>query len=550
MTTKVAGAEIRIAGSPLDPTYTARLLEVRVENNLALPDAFLVRLSDPGLESVDQIPFEIGADVEVLFEAPEENRTKKVFVGQIAAVEPEFGQHGVVVAARGYDASHKLHRTAGSETYQNMTYGDIASKVISRAGLKAGTVDSAGGVHEFVQQSGESDWAFLARLAKRLDFELVAEDGEVHFRKPPPGGTPIELKWGGNLVSFKPRVTGVQQLDEVVVRGWNPKQKEPIEVAASPGGLGSKIGIDHGGLTSALGDGAVQLTDRQFSSEGEAQALANGILSRLSNSYVDAEGWCEGNPSLRAGVQVKVAGVGQRFSGVYRLSSVTHVYRGAKGYQTRFRIAGRSSGGIVDLLDTGRHARTWGAQLVVGIVTNNQDPDKLGRVRVKFPALGTDVESWWAPVAAPNAGKDRGLMMVPQIDDEVLIGFEQGDARFPYVLGSFWNGTDTPGDLVATDGSLVVQSDSEIRLKSKGNITVKSEKDLSITTDGKIEQKASADYLVEGKSVSVKGSSSISIEAGADLTIKGASITVQAQGSLSLKASGVVQVSGSQVMLG
>jgi uncharacterized protein involved in type VI secretion and phage assembly len=247
---------------------------------------------------------------------------------------------------------------------------------------------------------------------------------------------------------------------------------------------------------------------------------------------------------------VKVGGVGTRFSGTYTLSSTTHVYSGGTGYRTQFAIAGRSSGTMVDVLDGRRPDRTWGGHLVVGIVTNNNDPDKGGRVRVKFPALGDDVESWWAPVLAPNAGKDRGLLMMPQVDDEVLVGFEQGDVRFPFVLGSLWNGKDTPGPLVATDGSFVLQSDQEMRLKSKGVIKVTGEKDLTITTDGKIEQKASGDYKVDGQSVTVKASSSVSIEAGSDLTIKGSSVTVQAQGSLSLKASGTVQVSGSQIMLG
>jgi phage protein D len=550
MTTKIAGVEIKIGGAALDPTYTASLLEVRVQNNLALPDTFLVRIADPGLAHVDQVPFDVGADVDISFEAADGASMKKVFTGQIAAVEPEFGEHGVVLAARGYDASHKLHRTSSNQTYQNMTYGDIAQKVISRAGLRAGTVDSAGGVQDFVQQSGETDWAFLSRLAKRIDFELVAEDGKVHFRKPVAGAT-VNLDWGQNLVSFRPRVTGVQQLDDVVVRGWDRKAKQAIQASAKNGTLGSTIGIKQSSLTSALGKGSVHITDRQVSTDDEAQALADGILSRLANSYVDGDGWCHGNPSLTAGSKVQIGGVGNRFGGTYTLSSTTHVYGGTTGYRTLFTISGRASGGLVDMLDGGRRRdRTWGAQLVVGIVTNNNDPDKVGRVRVKFPALGDDVESWWAPVIAPNAGKDRGQLMVPQVGDSVLVGFEQGDVRFPYVLGSLWNGTDTPGAVVATDGSYVLQSDKEIRLTSKGVIKVKSEKDMTVETDGKIQQKASGDYTVDGKSVTVKGSSSVSIEASSDLTIKGSSVTVQAQGSLSLKASGTVQVSGSQVMLG
>ena len=76
--------------------------------------------------------------------------------------------------------------------------------------------------------------------------------------------------------------------------------------------------------------------------------------------------------------------------------------------------------------------------LTIGIVTNNKDPDGLGRVRVKFPALSDQEESWWARVVTPGGGSNAGLMFMPQIDDEVLVGFEHGDLRRPFVLGGLW----------------------------------------------------------------------------------------------------------------
>ncbi len=82
------------------------------------------------------------------------------------------------------------------------------------------------------------------------------------------------------------------------------------------------------------------------------------------------------------------------------------------------------------------------AGVVIGVVTNNSDPDGLGRVRVKFPWLSDADESFWARIAAPMAGNDRGVYFLPEIDDEVLVMFERGDVRFPYVIGSLWNGKD------------------------------------------------------------------------------------------------------------
>jgi uncharacterized protein involved in type VI secretion and phage assembly len=82
--------------------------------------------------------------------------------------------------------------------------------------------------------------------------------------------------------------------------------------------------------------------------------------------------------------------------------------------------------------------------VAVGIVTNNQDPDKMGRVRVKFPWLSDDQESWWARIATPMAGGKRGVYFLPEVNDEVLVAFEHGDVRFPCVVGALWNGQDAP----------------------------------------------------------------------------------------------------------
>lgn len=82
--------------------------------------------------------------------------------------------------------------------------------------------------------------------------------------------------------------------------------------------------------------------------------------------------------------------------------------------------------------------------VAIGIVTNNQDPQNLGRVKVKFPWLDEQIESNWIRIAAPMAGKGRGVYFLPEVEDEVLLIFEHGDIRFPYIIGGLWNGQDQP----------------------------------------------------------------------------------------------------------
>ena len=82
--------------------------------------------------------------------------------------------------------------------------------------------------------------------------------------------------------------------------------------------------------------------------------------------------------------------------------------------------------------------------MVVGMVTNNQDPEGLARVRVHLPWLEASEESYWARIVTPMAMTEQGMFFLPEVGDQVLLGFEQGDPTHPYVLGSLWNGKAKP----------------------------------------------------------------------------------------------------------
>jgi uncharacterized protein involved in type VI secretion and phage assembly len=237
-------------------------------------------------------------------------------------------------------------------------------------------------------------------------------------------------------------------------------------------------------------------------------------------------------------VAVQVSGIGNKYSGTYRVAAVSHVLRGGSTYETHFANSAAhtllgSVGG-----NNGASAPSFGAQLVLGIVTNNDDPDGLGRVRVRYPALGDDVEGGWARIASVSAGSARGMMMLPVVGEEVLIGFEHGDTTRPYVLGSLYNGVDVPGDDLTQghDGSLALLSDHKIvatsqedmKLKTAGNLTIDVTSDATLTGNSSISIKADSD-------VSIEGTSSVTIKCGAS--------------QIQISSSGVT-VSGSQISLG
>jgi len=223
---------------------------------------------------------------------------------------------------------------------------------------------------------------------------------------------------------------------------------------------------------------------------------------------------------------------------------------------------------ITDLLDDGQRDRSRLYGVVVGIVTNNQDPDAMGRVKVKLPRISGDDESDWARVLTFMGGKEMGAFFLPEVDDEVLVAFEHGDINLPYVIGSLWNGVDTPPQtnsdgknnirmLKSRSGHVISLSDEDgkekieiidksgknsLTVDTKDNtITIASDKDIVISApNGKVK--------IDATDIEIKTSASAKIEASSDIALKAsASAKIEASSGIDLKASGNMTIKGATV---
>jgi len=192
--------------------------------------------------------------------------------------------------------------------------------------------------------------------------------------------------------------------------------------------------------------------------------------------------------------------------------------------------------------------------LTVGIVTNNQDPDNLGRVKVRFPWLSDTEESHWARVLTPMAGKERGLYFLPEVEDEVLVAFEHGMMEFPYVLGALWNGKDTPPAtnddgknnlrvIKSRSGHVIILDDTEgeenitiadktgknmIVISSKENmISIIADSDITLeSTNGKLKLSGKGIEIKSGAEIKIEASQNMDVKAGPQLNIKGNMVNI------------------------
>jgi uncharacterized protein involved in type VI secretion and phage assembly len=197
-------------------------------------------------------------------------------------------------------------------------------------------------------------------------------------------------------------------------------------------------------------------------------------------------------------------------------------------------------------LEAGGHAKGVG----VAVVRQNKDDSGQGRVKVSYPWHSQPRESYWARVAMPMAGKGRGAYFLPEIDDEVLVAFERGDLRFPYVVGSLWNGVDkSPANNAdGKNDKRMIRTRKGHKLTfddgSKGlvQLELNDGKKLAIDDDGITLDDGHGNRLVIRS-----GGNAVTLEAAGELTLKGTSVKIQASGTIDVKAGGTLGLSGAMV---
>ena len=273
------------------------------------------------------------------------------------------------------------------------------------ADLSLGEMEESGPnpPYRFVQQNNETDWEFLWRLARLHDFEVLVLDKTLHFRRA--GQTsPMALEVGRG-----PALVPAAGEGDPAGRGGGRPRLGPADEGGDrgEGGSSSRAPRSASGapaVAEAAGGGTLVIADVPLADRGEADELAQSIASR-SDAVRGGRGRLpreREDPGRGAGSRSRASASAS--AATYVCSSTTHVFRGAKGYETHFTVSGRAPR-TSSTCSTPARARIVGQLGRHRDVTQNEDPDGLGRVRVKYPALGDDTEGWWARIACPGAAR-------------------------------------------------------------------------------------------------------------------------------------------------
>ena len=308
-----------------------------------------------------------------------------------------------------------------------MTASDIALKVAQRAGLRTGEVTSTTTVYEHVSQAGTSDWDLLQRLAADVGFEVTVREGKFGFGPPtaasgaPAAGgaenkNPLVLKLGADLLRFRAVVTSAEQVKEVEVRGWDTATKQAL-TATKPAATTSVVlpDTDPAKLAKTFGDARYVSTDVPHRTQAEVDVAAAALAEAVAGMFAEFEGVARGNPEVRAGAAITMDGLGSPFDGKYTVTTSRHRLDPTTGYTTSFSVTGvRDRTHARASPSGGGPATTAPPGVVVAVVDDVNDPEKTGRVRLRFPWLDDTYVSGWARTVQAGAGKDRGRWSCPR----------------------------------------------------------------------------------------------------------------------------------------
>ncbi|MCU1329300.1 MAG: Rhs element Vgr protein [Bryobacterales bacterium] len=433
--TELPGVRVTVDGSSL-PIDTMRCLDrVLVAQELSSPTVCeLVFRGTP--KALDGFRFCAGAALRV----HTDHTTEALFDGQITAMEHKFGPDSTrELRVRAYDRLHCLRKRQPVRVHVQTSLADLARELTADLGFAVEQTESSP-VWNRVFQYRQSDLELLVELGARCGQYLALRGDTLHLLTLQGAGAAIPLKLGDSLLEASVELNDNTACRSVMASGWNSSRWEDFRGLALDARLGRDIA--HEVVPSEPGgNGERTLVDEWAEDADHAVALAQAELDARAAGEVTFRGVAEGNPRLRPGVPIDIAGLGSDVSGRFVLAKAVHTVERQTGYLSEISTTPPTF-----------RARSKGTVASPGVVSRVDDPEGLGRVKVKLTTY-QDLETDWMGVLSPGAGGKKGFIMIPDVSDQVLVLFSHNDPAQGVVLGGLF-GVHAPPDAGVEGGSV------------------------------------------------------------------------------------------------
>ena len=512
-------------------------------------------------KAIDKTQFYIGKPILITAESSFlKTEGSLLFKGIVTSAEMvrNFGVASYILI-KGYSPTILLEGNPHIQSFTEMSVGDITNLTLdkySKQVLRSRIAPKNTSSLPYTVQYNESDFSFLKRLAQKKG-EWFFYNGSELFLGDPNNGNTYDLHYGSNVhslkIDMKAQPLGFSYL------GYEPTSADTQTISSF------ELNHQEQGYTRSAFEASKKLypelgTHLYSQAIGESSAmphLSDRVQTQTQGnaaSLITAHGESD-EPGLRIGDKVKITepafsptnnpadGIKQQYFGEYIITQVTHHMDETGKYYNTFE-------GVPSSVQAPPYTHVLAHPLSgtqPATVTDNNDPKGLGRVKVKF-AWQREENSPWLRMTNPHAGSGKGMYFIPEIGEEVLIGFENNNAEKPFVLGAMYNGSESSGYGTSGNDNKVIQSRSGTKIilnDAQGSVFVEDPSGNIWTLDGQgtIRAKAPKNIIFEaGESILFNAGKSIVASAQDNVDITASeNISVTANQDYNLTASNIIE---------
>ncbi|HEX7132225.1 MAG TPA: type VI secretion system tip protein VgrG [Iamia sp.] len=566
----VCSISVLIGGQEIASEF--HVLSASVSHELNRIPAASVQLRDgeaskQTFEASDTDHFLPGKEIEI--KLGYRGETETVFVGLVVKHRVRVRKEGTLLSLECRDEAVRMTRGTKSRYFSDTTDGDVLDEVIGAHGLDRDVATTKPSLAEVVQYD-TTDWDFVVCRAEANGHVVAVRDGKVTVGPPATDAEPVvTAQFGATVLELDAEIDARWQPPGITATAWSATDQELLTADASEPSSTESGNLTATELSDVIGGDPHLLRHGGGLSEPELQAWADGRLLRDRLAKVRGRVRFQGFGGVTAGDVVRVDGIGARFAGTQYVAGVRHTFADGNwetdvsfglspdSFAATYPVTAIPAGGLLAAVNG----------LQVGIVTALADPEGEDRIKVRLPLVSGSEEGTWARLATLDAGGERGTFFRPEIDDEVIVGFLDGDPRSPVVLGQCHSSAHPAPETAGDDDNHVKGYVSRSKMKltfdddkkvvvletPSGNVLTLSEDDKAVS----LADQNGSTVTLDDAGITLKSAKDLTLEATGDVKVKGTNVQLTSQANLKaegqagvdLTSSGVMTVKGSLVRI-
>jgi Rhs element Vgr protein len=451
------------------------------------------------------------------------------------------------------DKAVKMTVGRKNATYSKMLDSAVIGNLISAAGL-TGDVTATSTEHTDLVQYYVSDWDFVVSRAEANGLLVIVTDGALSVKAPDTSGEPtLEVTYGADLIEFDAEIDARTQFSSASASTWSLSDQTEQTATATPPQLNQQGNLDATTLAGVIGLSAYQIQTGAAIESTALDSWAKALQVKAGLARIRGKMSFQGSAQAKVGALIKLVGVGARFSGDVFVGAVTHEIETGQWITTaEFGVSPNWFTEQHDVMAPAAAGLLPGiGGLHVGKVTKlDEDPDGQQRVQVSIPVLGSAARPVWARLLQFYASNAFGAFFVPELADEVVLGFFDNDPTHPVILGSLYSSNRAPPYTLTAENNtkaIVTRCKAKIEFDDENKV-------ITVMTPAKnkivlSDQDKSILLLDQNNNRAELNPSGITLDSPKDIKVKAnGTITLDAVGAISITSQADVKSTGLNVL--